>query len=113
MEDIRRLACIRCDIQLPEIFFIRSMLNSLLFLSLVKEVTELKKLARSGKKLLSLRLSTLVVGLLVLAMLSNFVQAKEDSADHWLNKAYSLSANGSYQEALQAYDKVLEKDPNN
>lgn len=53
------------------------------------------------------------MGLLVLAMLSNFVQAEENSADYWLNNAYSLSANGSYEEALQAYDKVLEMDPNN
>ena len=37
----------------------------------------------------------------------------ENTTDYWLNIAYGLSANGSYEEAIQAYDKVLEIDPSN
>lgn len=51
--------------------------------------------------------------LLAVLVMCIFAAAQENTADYWLEKAYELSANGSHEEALQAYDKVLEKDPSN
>jgi len=49
----------------------------------------------------------------LVALCSGGTLAQEKTADDWLNIAYGLSANGSYEEAIQAYDKVLEIDPRN
>jgi tetratricopeptide (TPR) repeat protein len=54
------------------------------------------------------------IALIALAALcSSSAWAQEKTADDWLNIAYGLSANGSYEEAIAAYDKVLEIDPDN
>lgn len=51
------------------------------------------------------------IALIALAALCSCTLAQEKTADDWLNIAYGLSANGSYEEAIEAYDKVLEIDP--
>lgn len=52
------------------------------------------------------------IALIALAALcSSGTLAQENTAEDWLNIAYGLSANGSYEEAIAAYDKVLEIDP--
>lgn len=55
----------------------------------------------------------LALSLLAIAVMCVSATAQEDTADYWLKKAYDLSANGSHEEALQAYDRVLEIDPGN
>ncbi len=47
------------------------------------------------------------------SMLLMDASAEDNAASNWLRKAYELSANGSHEAALLAYDKVLETDPNN
>ncbi|MBN1324191.1 MAG: tetratricopeptide repeat protein [Methanotrichaceae archaeon] len=56
--------------------------------------------------------------LLALASLCIPAQAEEEnsvenSSEYWLNIAYGLSANGSYEEAIEAYDKAILIDPEN
>jgi len=58
-------------------------------------------------------LASFALGLLMLIALCDFVLAQENTTDNWLNKAYRLSANESFDEALQAYDSVLKIDPDN
>jgi tetratricopeptide (TPR) repeat protein len=56
--------------------------------------------------------ASFAIALVALAALcSSGTLAQENTAEDWLNIAYGLSANGSYEEAIQAYDKVLEIDP--
>ncbi len=55
----------------------------------------------------------LALSLLAIAMICVSATAQDDSADYWLEKAYELSANGSHEEAIHAYDRVLEMDPEN
>lgn len=57
--------------------------------------------------------ANIALALLTIVVLCASSAAQEDTADYWLEKAYELSANGSHEEALRAYDKVLEKDPGN
>jgi tetratricopeptide (TPR) repeat protein len=57
--------------------------------------------------------TNLALALLAIAVVCVSVTAQEDTADYWLEKAYELSTNGSYEEALLAYDRVLEMDPEN
>jgi superkiller protein 3 len=42
---------------------------------------------------------------------SNVVQEK--TADYWLEKGHVLERNGSYEEAVQAYDRAIDLEPNN
>jgi tetratricopeptide (TPR) repeat protein len=51
--------------------------------------------------------------LLSLVMLSTCALAQENSAEHWLNEGQELFANGSYEEAVKAYDRAIELEPNN
>lgn len=55
----------------------------------------------------------LALSLLAIAMMCISATAQDDSADYWLEKAYELSGNGSHEEAIHAYDRVLEMDPEN
>lgn len=60
----------------------------------------------------------LVVVLAALALLCISALAEDDtedenSAESWYLKGYQLVSNGYYEEALQAYDKSLEIDPEN
>jgi tetratricopeptide (TPR) repeat protein len=58
-------------------------------------------------------LALAMVSLLSLAVLCACATAQEETAESWLKEGYSLSANGSYEQALQAYDKSIQIDPNN
>ena len=51
--------------------------------------------------------------LLSLVMLSTWALAQENSAEYWLNEGQELFANGSYEEAVKAYDRAIELEPNN
>jgi len=62
---------------------------------------------------MSTSVSSAIYLIALVALCSSCTLAQEKTADDWLNIAYGLSANGSYEEAIQAYDKVLEIDPNN
>ncbi|MBN1324189.1 MAG: tetratricopeptide repeat protein [Methanotrichaceae archaeon] len=55
----------------------------------------------------------IALGFLTLVLLGNFAVAEEDTADYWMDIAYGLTANGSYEDAVLAYDKVLDIDPDN
>jgi len=48
-----------------------------------------------------------------LALLSISVTAQEMTAGDWYKKGQEMYDNGSYQEALEAYDEVLKMDPQN
>ena len=67
-----------------------------------------------GKKSLKTRPGArLFIGLLAMAMLCIFAQAEEETAQSWLKKAYDLSANGSDEQALVAYEKAIQIDGRN
>ncbi len=53
------------------------------------------------------------IALLTIAMLCASALAQEETAESWLKEGYNLSANGSYEQALQAYEKSIQIDPNN
>lgn len=53
------------------------------------------------------------IALIALSVLCTYAFAEEESAEGWLKEGFNLSANGSYEEALQAYDKSIQIDPNN
>ncbi len=58
-----------------------------------------------------------VIVLMALAALCTFAVAEEDSAGNaanmWIEKGNELFMNGSYEEAVQAYDEGLKTDPQN
>jgi len=49
--------------------------------------------------------------LMALAALCACAVAQEDTSDYWLNEGHELCENGSYEEALNAYDKAIQIDP--
>ncbi len=51
--------------------------------------------------------------LLSLVVLSTCALAQENTAEYWLNTGQELFANGSYEEAAQAYDKAIQIEPKN
>jgi tetratricopeptide (TPR) repeat protein len=53
------------------------------------------------------------IALIAVSVLCTSAFAQEKSAESWLKEGYNLSANGSYEQALQAYDKSIQIDPNN
>ncbi len=61
------------------------------------------------------RLAVILVSLAALCIcaLAEDGTAEENSAEGWYQKGYQLLSNGYYEEALQAYDKSLEIDPEN
>jgi len=72
------------------------------------------KEAEEGARLPGIIIGTnLALALLAIAIVCVSATAQEDTADYRLKKAYDLSANGSHEEALQAYDRVLQADPGN
>jgi tetratricopeptide (TPR) repeat protein len=54
-----------------------------------------------------------LIALLGIAMLTSCTLAQENTTGYWLKKGYELSLNGSDEEALQAYEKALQIDPEN
>jgi tetratricopeptide (TPR) repeat protein len=54
-----------------------------------------------------------VLALLCISALAEDDTEDENSAESWYLKGYQLVSNGYYEEALQAYDKSLEIDPEN
>ncbi|MDD2755995.1 MAG: tetratricopeptide repeat protein, partial [Methanothrix sp.] len=57
--------------------------------------------------------SKIVLVLLALATLCVGALAQEDTADKWYNKGLDLGRNGSYEEAVKAYNCAIELEPNN
>lgn len=55
----------------------------------------------------------LIFVVLMLAALCISAMAQESTASYWLKKGYELSANGSNEQALQAYEKTIQIDPEN
>ena len=53
------------------------------------------------------------IALIAGTVLCTFASAQEMSADDWLKEGFSLAANGSYEQSLEAYDKSIQIDPNN
>jgi len=53
----------------------------------------------------------IILGILVLLSIS--VTAQEMTTEDWYKKGQEMYENGSYQEALEAYDEVLKMDPQN
>lgn len=53
------------------------------------------------------------ITLIAVSVLCTSAYAREKSAESWLKEGYSLAGNGSYEQALQAYDKSTQIDPNN
>ena len=53
------------------------------------------------------------IALLAIAMLCATALAQNNTASYWLKKGYELSMNGFNEEALQAYEKVIQIDPEN
>ncbi len=54
-----------------------------------------------------------VVALLAIAMLCACALAQEETADSWFKKGQEQGRNGSYEEAVKAYDNALEREPTN
>ncbi len=63
----------------------------------------------------SVRLAAVIAALMALCIYALAEEDIEDenSAECWYQKGYQLVSNGYYEEALQAYDKSLEIDPEN
>ncbi len=55
----------------------------------------------------------IAIVLIATAVLCASALAQEKTADDWLKEGFSLAANGSYEQALEAYDKSIQIDPNN
>jgi len=55
----------------------------------------------------------LALGSLCIPGLAEEENSAENSSDYWLTIAYGLSANGSYEEAIEAYDNAILIDPEN
>jgi len=55
----------------------------------------------------------LVLALLALVMLCVYAVAQDETADEWYKKGRDLDRNGSYEEAVKAYDKAIELEPSN
>ena len=53
------------------------------------------------------------IALLAIAMLCVCAIAQENAAEDWYKKGRDLSRNGSYEEAVFAYDRAIELEPNN
>ncbi len=53
------------------------------------------------------------IALIAVSVLCTSASAQEMSAESWLKEGYNLTANGSYEQALQAYEKSIQMDPNN
>lgn len=58
-------------------------------------------------------ISKLALALVSLTALCVCAVAQEETAESWLKKGYDLSVNGSHEQALQAYDRAIQIDPNN
>ena len=58
-------------------------------------------------------ISKLALVLVSLAALCTCGVAQDETAESWLKKGYDLSAKGSHEQALQAYDKAIQIDPEN
>jgi tetratricopeptide (TPR) repeat protein len=54
-----------------------------------------------------------VIALLALAMLCTLVLAQENTSAYWVEKGNELVDNGSYEEALNKYNKAIQIDPEN
>jgi tetratricopeptide (TPR) repeat protein len=54
-----------------------------------------------------------VIALLALATLCVCAIAQENTAEDWYEKGRDLGRNGSYEEAVKAYDKAIELEPGN
>jgi len=83
-----------------------------IFLLHREEVTGLKK-ERVGKKHKNSRLRAVALGLLALLALSACALAKEKIADDWYKEGLDLDRDGSYEDAVFAYNRAIELDPNN
>ncbi len=68
--------------------------------------------ARNGPSKLGV-VTGLAIILGILVLLSISVTAQEMTAEDWYKKGQVMYENGSYQEALEAYDEVLKMDPQN
>ena len=53
------------------------------------------------------------IALLAIAMLCASAMAQENTADDWYKKGRDLAKNGSYEEAVIAYNRAIELEPNN
>jgi tetratricopeptide (TPR) repeat protein len=53
------------------------------------------------------------IALLAMAMLFSCALAQENTAEYWLNEGRELFANGSYEEAVKAYNRAIELEPKN
>ncbi|HPC90605.1 MAG TPA: tetratricopeptide repeat protein, partial [Methanothrix sp.] len=51
------------------------------------------------------------VALLAAAMLCVSAMAQENTAEDWFSKGQELQRNDSHEEALQAYEKAIQVDP--
>ncbi|MFB3765157.1 MAG: tetratricopeptide repeat protein [Methanotrichaceae archaeon] len=51
------------------------------------------------------------LNLIALCILCISVTAQENTTNYWLNEGQSLMANGSFEQAYQAYDKAIQIDP--
>lgn len=69
--------------------------------------------SRLPKIIVKSKLALAIVSLVSLIALCAYAAAQEGTAESYLKEGYSLSANGSYELALQAYDKSIQIDPNN
>ena len=76
------------------------------------KLAESKQVDNSLLKLASSR-AKFVLLLMALTFLCTSAMAQENTTDYWLKKGYELSANGSNEQALQAYEKVISIDPEN
>lgn len=54
-----------------------------------------------------------VIALLAVAIFCASTMAQENAAEDWYKKGRDLSRNGSYEEAVLAYDRAIELEPNN
>jgi tetratricopeptide (TPR) repeat protein len=96
----------------PSQFFeITSMRKNGVGIEMKEKTGSLAALSRLPNMKTSVRSAIALIALA--ALCSSGTLAQEKTAGDWLNIAYGLSANGSYEEAIAAYDKVLEIDPDN
>lgn len=52
------------------------------------------------------------IALLAVAVLCTCVMAQENTASGWYKRGVELAGNGSYEDAVKAYEKAIELDPN-
>jgi len=82
-----------------------------------KEVILLKKRSVNIRQINNRQLKILgakfTIGLIAMVLLCIFALAQENTTEYWCQKGQELQVNGSYEEAIQAYNMAIQINPEN